>query len=107
MNRFTPVAAFAAALLFAAHASACDDHVGACELEAWRAYSALPGFLTIEGSATCDSGMASIRLYDVAGGEERFIGTASGFIKGHALLALSHKIDAPGKLGIRVSIEPM
>ena len=45
--------------------------------------------------------------YDVAGGEERFLGTATGFIQGHALQAIAHEIDAPGELGIRVSIEPM
>ena len=37
-------------------AVACDDHVGKCELEAWRAQSPLGGMLGIDGSATCDKG---------------------------------------------------
>lgn len=101
-------AILAAAVLFGSiSAFACDDHVGACEIEAWRAYNALPGMLTIEGSATCDSGLASIRLYDVSGGEELFLGATTGFIQGHALQAIADEIEASGNLRIRVSIEPM
>ena len=98
---------FAVAILCPPPAMACDDHVGTCELEAWRAHNAIPGILTIEGSATCDSGVVSIRLYDVAGGAERFLGTANGFIQGHALHAVAAELDAPGELAIRVSIDPM
>ena len=107
MKPLTVALALAVAIFCAAAAMACDDHAGVCEVEAWRAYNALPGMLMIEGSATCDSGMASIRIYDVAGGEERFLGTATGVVEGHALQAVANEIDAPGELGIRVSIQPM
>ena len=105
--RPTVLAAFAAISFCAAPAIACDDHVGACEVEAWRAYVGLPGMLTIEGSVTCDSGLASIRLYDVSGGEERFLGTATGVVSGHALTAIANNVTEPAELAIRVSIDPM
>ncbi len=58
------------------------------------------GMLTIEGSATCNSGLASIRLYD----GEAYLGNASGLVEGHALSAMATGIDKPGDLQIKYSI---
>lgn len=80
---------------------ACDDHSGECQIEAWR-YQSMMGMLTIEGSATCDSGMVSIRLYD----GETYLGNAIGTIDGHALTAVATGIDKPGNLVLKYSIEP-
>ena len=58
--------AAAAGLLWMGVAGACDDYVGKCDIKAWRWYSPIPGMLTIEGSASCDSGcdsgLANIRI---------------------------------------------
>ena len=83
-------------------AAACDDHVGKCKLEAWRANSAPMGMLMIEGSATCNSGMATIRLYD----GEKFLGVAQGVVEGHALNAMATNIPAHQSLSIKSSIRP-
>ena len=82
-------------------AAACDDHVGKCTLEAWRA-NAVMGMLMIEGSATCDAGMATIRLYD----GKKFVGVAQGVVEGHALNAVATNIPAPKSLSIKYSIRP-
>ena len=87
-------------------ASACDDHVGKCAIEAWRWYSPLPGMLTIEGSASCDAGIASIRIFEQSGDEQKFLGVATGIINGHVLQAIANEIDEPQNLAIRVSIDP-
>ena len=82
-------------------ALACDDHVGKCKLEAWRALSPVSGLLPIDGSATCDKGFINIRLYD----GEKFIGTADGVIEGHVAQAFAQGISAkPKDLVIKYSI---
>ena len=91
-----------ASLLGLGVAAACDDHVGKCKLEAWRANSAPMGMLMIEGSATCNSGMATIRLYD----GEKFLGVAQGVVEGHALNAVATNIPAHQSLSIKSSIRP-
>ncbi|MCY4240199.1 MAG: hypothetical protein OXD36_00470 [Rhodobacter sp.] len=83
-------------------AIACDDHHGTCEIEAWRFQNTM-GVLTIEGSATCNSGRAMIRLYD----GETYLGNAIGFVEGHALSAVATGIEASDNLSIKYSIEPM
>ena len=83
-------------------AVACDDHVGKCELEAWRANPAAMGMVSIDGSATCDSGSATIRLYDGA----KFLGVATGIIRGHALQAVAMDVPAYTDLKIKYSIRP-
>ena len=98
--------AAAAGLAWMGAAGACDDHVGKCEIEAWRWYSPLPGMLTIEGSASCDSGLANIRLFEQDGDEQKFLGVATGIIDGHVLQAIANEIDEPQNLAIRVSIDP-
>ena len=97
--------AAAAVPLCVGSALACDDHVGTCDIEAWRWQNAM-GMLTIEGSATCDSGLAHIRLYEESGGESLFLGVAQGIIQGHALTALATDIDRPKSLSIKYSIDP-
>ena len=83
-------------------AVACDDHTGTCEIEAWRAVGTGGGILFIEGSTTCDAGKVNIRLYD----GEKFLGTADGYIEGHALSASALDIAKIGDLSIKYSIEP-
>ena len=90
----------AAVCLTPATALACDDHIGECKIEAWR-WQSLGDMLTLDGSATCDSGMAAIRLYD----GDTFLGVANGLIEGHALQAVAHGIEKPANLMIKYSIE--
>ena len=97
--------AAAAGLVWIGAASACDDHVGKCEIEAWRWYAPLPGMLSIEGSVSCDSGIANIRLFEQDGDEQKFLGVATGIIAGHALQAIANNIDEPQNLAIRYSID--
>ncbi len=85
---------------------ACDDHVGKCDIEAWRGYKALGDIWMIEGSATCEKGEIKLRLYDDVGGEKKFLGVTDGYINGHAFQAMVQKIGNPASLSIRFSIEP-
>lgn len=88
-------------------ALACDDHVGKCEIEAWR-YTHTPAMrvLTIEGSASCDKGSAKIRLFTDPE-KSQFLGVADGLIEGHALNAVAFAIyEKPEALFIRYSIQP-
>ena len=83
-------------------AVACDDHVGKCNLEAWRALAPVRGLMPIDGSATCDKGFINIRLYD----GKKFIGTADGVIEGHVAQAFARGISAkPTNLVIKYSIQ--
>ena len=82
-------------------AAACDDHVGKCELEAWRAQNE-SGIFMLDGSATCDEGRATVRLYD----GDKFLGVATGFIRGHALQAMTTNIPPYKTLAIKYSIRP-
>lgn len=86
-------------------ALACDDHVGSCQIEDWRWYKLLDD-VVIEGSTTCDSGKAQIRLYEESGGESRFLGIARAYIEGHALLGSVSDVTDPKSLSIKYSIEP-
>lgn len=83
-------------------AFACDDHVGKCELEAWRAQPTAMGLLSIDGSATCDKGHATIRMYD----GDKFLGVATGLVQGHALQAVAVEVPAYTDLKIKYSITP-
>ncbi len=74
------LATVAAVLLLYAPTLACDDHHGKCELEAWRGYKTGP-YVTIEGSATCDTGHMIVRLYD----GDKFLAMADGYVEGHAV----------------------
>ena len=95
----------AAAALWATAAVACDDHIGTCEIEEWRWRSSpLGGYLTIEGVTTCNSGYATIRLYEGDGG--RFLGIANGSISGHAVQARAIDVNKATDLAIKYSIEP-
>ncbi len=93
---------FCASLVGFGVAVACDDHMGKCTLEAWRANLAPMGMLMIEGSATCDAGMATLRLYD----GKKFLGVAQGVVEGHALNAVATNIPAYQSLSIKYSIRP-
>ena len=97
--------AFAIVPLGLSSALACDDHIGACEIEAWRWYTT-GSYLTIEGSATCNSGFTHIRLYEGTGDEQHFLGVAEGLIEGHTLTAIATDIDRPQSLSIKYSIDP-
>ena len=79
----------------------------ACEIEDWRwRYDATGRWLTIEGSTTCASGFAHIRLYERSGDGSRFLGVAQGLVEGHALTADAVDIDRPQSLSIKYSIDP-
>ena len=86
-------------------ALACDDHIGTCEIEDWRWYTT-GHYLTVEGSVTCDSGFARIRVYEASGAEQQFLGVAEGVIEGHALTAIATNIEQPQTLSIKYSIDP-
>ena len=81
-------------------ASACDDHVGKCELEAWKSYRT-GDYVTIEGSATCDAGRITVRLYDGT----KFLGIANGRVRAHAAEAIASNVGAYESLSIKYSIE--
>ena len=102
--RLSIIAAVAASVWIGA-AGACDDHVGKCEIEAWR-YIQSTSMLTIEGSATCDEGRAYIRLYDGTGPDQKFLGIAEGPVENHALSAWAREVDEFEDLAIKYSIEP-
>ena len=96
-------------LLNAALAVACDDHVGKCEIEDWRWTESFGNMMAIEGVATCDKGMISIRVYEKEGEDERFLGTTTGFINGHVISAMASDIEYidPDAIMIRYAIQPM
>ena len=98
------LSAFLGVLFSAAVAVACDDHHGKCTLEAWRSsHIASMKTLKIEGSATCDEGLANIRLYE----EGKFLGVATGVIQGHVLEAFGDDVPKkPKALTIKYSIRP-
>ena len=97
------LSAVAALCLAPSAASACDDHVGKCEIESWRWYST-GDYLTIDGAATCDSGSITIRVYDGEGAT--FLGVATGFIEGHAFDAIATNVSKPTSVSIKYSIDP-
>ena len=101
--RKTLVAALALYLLPSA-AFACDDHVGKCEVEAWRWSGPTGGYLTIDGAATCDAGRITIRLYEGEGG--RFLGVATGRVQGHAFEAIATDVKSAKAVAIKYSIRP-
>ena len=88
-------------LFYGGVAMACDDHVGKCELEAWRGYKT-GGYVTIEGSATCDAGRIVVRLYDGT----KFLAIANGRVRAHAVEAIASNVPAYSDLKIKYSITP-
>ena len=97
------VAGAAVFMTFLGVAAACDDHVGKCELEAWVANrNATVGLVSIDGSATCDKGSATIRMYD----GDKFLGVVRGQIQGHAFQAVAINLPAYQDLKIKYSIQP-
>ena len=98
----TALAVMAAACLWAESSFACDDHVGECEIEAWRWHGPVGGYLTVDGAATCDEGMITIRLYEGDGG--RFLGVAEGIVEGHAFQAVAADVDRAADVAIKYSI---
>ena len=97
--------ALAILTLYAGSALACDDHVGTCEIDDWRWYELLDD-VVIEGSTTCDSGTAQIRLYGQNGGETQFLGIARAYIEGHAFRASVSNVANPESLSIKYSVDP-
>ena len=86
-------------------ALACDDHIGKCEIEEWTwGYTAIMEALTIEGSATCDTGQVSMRLYDGEGEGAKFLGVETGYITGHGFKVLKMGISKPASLSFKYSI---
>ena len=86
-------------LFSVAMAMACDDHHGKCTLEGWRAQNE-SGIFMLDGSVSCDEGRATVRLYD----GDKFLGVATGFVRGHALQAMATNIPTYKLLVIKYSI---
>lgn len=93
--------------LLTSGALACDDHVGACEIEDWRHdYVSVMQALRIEGVATCDAGRVRLRLYDGEGDARKFLGVETAFIEGHIFTAIKLQAPKPKALSIKYSINP-
>ena len=100
----TALLAITAFFLASTVAFACDDHTGTCEIEDWRWSGPTGGYLTIDGAATCDAGLITIRVYEGDGG--RFLGVANGRIRGHAFEAIATDVKSASAVAIKYSIEP-
>ena len=88
-------------------ALACDDHIGKCEVEDWKAsYTPMMQALQIDGVATCDAGRIRLRLYDGKGEARKFVGVETAFIKGHIFKAIKMQVAKPAALSIKYSIDP-
>lgn len=97
------VAGLAAVVMCAGSLLACDDHVGKCEMEAWRVLNPMGRMVVVEGATTCDKGDIRMRFYD----GDKFLGVADGIISGHAFSATALDINVKGAdLKIKYSIEP-
>ena len=85
-------------------AVACDDHVGKCQVDAWRhAFNSRINIITLQGSSTCNRGLIQIRFYDAG----KFIGVTNAFIGCHAFETFLMDIHKePKSLNIKYSIEP-
>ena len=84
-------------------ALACDDHTGTCKIEDWRWSGPTGGYLTIDGAATCDAGWITIRVYEGDGG--RFLGVATGEVRGHAFEAIATDVKSASAIAIKYSID--
>ena len=90
--------------LWVGAALACDDHTGTCEIEDWRWSGPHGGYLTIDGATTCDVGRIRIRIYE--GDNGKFLGVASGRIRGHTFEAIATDVKTAEAVAIKYSIEP-
>lgn len=107
MKRLIVMAIMASALFASGVVGACDDHVGKCEIEDWRWFKISEvNMLTIEGVASCDSGMISVRIYEGVGDSQKFLSIATGFVEGHTFTAIADNIRDfhPDDIAIRYSI---
>ena len=87
-------------------AIACDDHVGKCEIEDWKAtHTGMMEALQIDGVATCDQGKIMLRLYDGEGDARKFLGVETAYIEGHIFQAIKLRVAKPKALSIRYSIQ--
>ena len=97
----------AAVLMWSSAAGACDDHMGACEIEDWtHTYTASMQALVIDGVATCDAGKVRLRLYDGDGESRKLIGVDTAYIEGHIFKALMLQMQKPAAFSIKYSIQP-
>ena len=98
------LSAITAICLVSGAALACDDHTGTCKIEDWRWSGPTGGYLSIEGVATCDTGRIRLRLYEGENG--KFLGVASGRIRGHTFRAIATDVKSASVVAIKYSIEP-
>ena len=98
------LSAITAFFLASSIALACDDHIGKCEVEDWRWSGPTGGYLSIEGVSTCDAGRIRLRLYEGENG--KFLGVASGRIRGHTFEAIATDVKSASAVAIKYSIEP-
>ena len=98
------LSAIMAFFLASSIALACDDHIGKCEVEDWRWSGPTGGYLSIEGVSTCDAGRIRLRLYEGENG--KFLGVASGRIRGHTFEAIATDVKSASAVAIKYSIDP-
>ena len=77
----------------------------ACQIEDWRwQYVEFYKVVSIEGTATCETGKITIRAYD---GNGEFVGTGWGFIEGHVftITPIMDILRKPRSLNIKSTID--
>lgn len=93
MKLLTITVMLMAGLLNSVPSIACDDHVGKCEIEGLLWNISHEGIMDLQGVTTCDNGRVIIRIYEKIGEDERFLGTTTGYIEGHAFIAVAYDIE--------------
>ena len=93
-------------LLLGFGAAFADDDAGKCSVEDWRyTYTAGLLVLTIEGSATCETGRIRVRAYDTSDGTSKFMGVAQTAIEGYIFSATVFAIyKNPASMDIKYAI---
>lgn len=101
--------AIAAAFWLAANvALACDDHIGACEIEDWRYHhTEAMRLLGLEGTATCNEGELTVRAYTGSEDDPTLVGVDTTYIKAHVFKTAIFAVhERPANLFIKYSIDP-
>ena len=74
-----------------------------CEIEALK-WQFTFGLLEITGSATCETGFITFRLYDGVGSDATFLGAVQGFIDGYTIQAIGMSIPKVDYIAFKYSI---
>ena len=73
-----------------------------CVLEDWNHEASVPGFFTLNGSATCEKGSVSFRVHD--GDTDEFVTSGFGFVRGFVFSVVVQG-NAPSNMSFRYVIE--